>query len=186
MYPHLLSRTAASHGRVVLVPHLRYLRSMRAALQVVRSNCDEMLSTLVLHPQVLLNLRAERRQQIGRVVVHNARCGVRIRSLRWTVDRIAGADFVLTRQPAWRDPGAGLRRSVGSVRPGIYRRHCQMGGLGGLSRVKLEFVRTAGEGRVWWQRHGRHGRIRSLQPLIQAFPYPIASPRTRERIARIP
>lgn len=28
------------------------------------------------------------------------------------------------------------------------------------------------EGEAWWQRHGIHGKVRPLEPLIAAFPYP--------------
>ncbi len=34
-------------------------------------------------------------------------------------------------------------------------------------------VANRSEGEAWWLRHGIHGKVRSLEPLIAAFPYPL-------------
>jgi hypothetical protein len=34
-------------------------------------------------------------------------------------------------------------------------------------------VSNRSEGEAWWQRHGLHGKVRPLEPLIAAFPYPL-------------
>jgi len=40
--------------------------------------------------------------------------------------------------------------------------------------ITLEFVANLQSGQEWWQRVGQRGRLRDLQPLLAAFPYPLA------------
>ncbi|MBF0543227.1 MAG: hypothetical protein HQM08_02280 [Candidatus Riflebacteria bacterium] len=49
--------------------------------------------------------------------------------------------------------------------------------------VDIQFVKTLKEGKTWWEKHGKHGRIRSLSPLLRSFPYKILNPYV-ERLAQ--
>jgi hypothetical protein len=52
--------------------------------------------------------------------------------------------------------------------------------------VDIKFANNLEEGRRWWEEKGKYGRIRSLRPLLNAFPYPILNPAVKCLAEEIP
>jgi hypothetical protein len=180
LLPHLVPLTISSHGRTVVVPHIDRVRSRRPRHRCAETGCDETLVTWVWTPswrQALPRLRVK--SNLAMLVRQRMFLGVRVRDLWSTIERIAGARFVLTGSlhaailaQAYGVPWAAYDDGFVDAPPKWLDWAAYLG-------VSIEFVRTLAEGQAWWQARGRHGRLRSLGPLLDAFPVPILNPAVR-------
>lgn len=183
LVPHLIPLSYSRHGKAIVIPHLHQLKSMSAAKRCAATGCTETVSTVVWPTSI--------KQPFQRITVRNAagilhrRVAYGIRTLRlWSaVRRIAGAGFVLTGSLH----GAILAQAYGvpwaAYSDGYVDAPPKWDDWAAYLGVELGFTRTLVEGRNWWLKHGRHGKIRSLRPLLNAFPYPILSP-VAQRLAK--
>jgi hypothetical protein len=92
------------------------------------------------------------------------------------IGRLAGARFVLTGSLH----GAILAQAFGvpwaCYDDGYLDAPAKWTDWGAYLGIEIERVATLEQAERWWERIGQHGRVRNLQPLIDAFPYP--RPRT--------
>lgn len=169
LLPQLCLRQARHHHRTLFIPHIFHMDGPDAGRWRRNTGCDEVLSIRVVSawpPRGSIALR-----DLADLLRTQIRLGVVPHTAWWTVDRIIGADFVLTGSLH----GAVLAQAYGI--PWAAYDH----GLGGVPEkwldwaeyldVNLVQVANLVEGLRWWERYGVHGRIRDLQPLLKAFPY---------------
>jgi len=179
LIPHLFSRPLQSHGETLLIPHIHRVFSAKAASLAEAAGCDEIRSPLVFAPLrhvspsgALSDLQHWRR--LHRAGVHGL----------WdTVDRIAGASFVLTGSLH----GAILAQAYGvpwaAFTDGHVDSPAKWEDWGAYLGVGIAFARTLSEGKSWWRDVGQAGSIRDLWPLVRAFPYLERSPQAAKLTA---
>jgi hypothetical protein len=176
LLPRLMPLDIISHGSTVVIPHLSRLTAMRAAQRLTLTGCDEILSPMVLRPFRPRTQGGSSLKTWTRLFFLRARFGIQTCDLWQAVGRIAGADFVLSGSLH----GAILAQAFGvpwaAYDDGYVDAPPKWTDWAAYLNVDLELVRTLKDGRSWWARLGRHGRIRSLAPLLRAFPYEIRSP----------
>lgn len=184
LVPYLFPRTPRPHGRTLLLQHLDRVESAEARRRAVGSGCDEVRSPFVY--------AAVGWDTFGRVppgmVLRDLRRWWRLRrpgvhSLWATLDRIAGADFVLTGSLH----GAILAQAYGvpwaAYDDGCVDSPSKWRDWGAYVGVPVSFTRSLDEGREWWRVHGKAARIRDLAPLVRAFPYLGFSPPAQRLLA---
>lgn len=137
----------AESGSVVVIPHI--LDPVK--LSATDVGCDAVLSARV--------------RQRGRWHRRGAHTPLQV------VDRIATAEFVLT--------GA-LHGAIVAQAYGVpwapwagTRMDCPEKWLDWAAYLDIESVHVENrrQGEAWWGRHGSTGRVRALEPLLEAFPY---------------
>ena len=173
LLPQLKTDAIEHHGRTLVVPHFFCIDQMKAAQRRRLTGCDELLSVRVIGTPVP-GLRISPKRLPGMVRAW-ARLGIPIRTAWQAINRIAGADFVLTGSlhgailaQAYDVPWAAYDDGYVDVPEKWYDWADYLG-------VQIEFVSTLAEGEKWWQAEGCNGAIRDLAPLLSAFPYPISS-----------
>lgn len=186
LLPHLFPRARNVHGRTVLVPHLDRVESAVARVRAKSAGCDEVRSPFVF---ASLDRDTLRRVPPG-MVLRDLRRWIRLRqtgvaSMWATVDRIAGASFVLTGSLH----GAILAQAYGvpwaAYTDGCVDSPSKWRDWADYLGVTVSFTRSLGEGQAWWREHGRAGRLRDLTPLLRSFPYIAHSPQASSLIARL-
>ena len=162
-----------SHRRTLVIPHLHRLEGPGARARCRATGCDEALSTLVLRPA---GEGPPRARAVATLAGLYLRRGLRVRTLWQAVDRIAGADFVLTGSLH----GAILAQAYGvpwaGYTDGAVDAPAKWTDWGAYLGIDLEMVGTLAEGRAWWERSGRFGQVRDLGLLRAAFPSPGSQP----------
>lgn len=170
LLPRLLPRRIQRHGRAVVVPHLHRTASMTVQARCRLTGCAETVATQVFQAQGL------RRRTWGREALTFAkiwlRCGVSLHTTWRAVERIAGADFVLTGSLH----GAILAQAYGvpwaAYDDGYIDAPAKWQDWAAYLGVRLAFVADLAAGQQWWQSEGNRGALRDLEPLLAAFPYP--------------
>lgn len=181
LFRHVARFEVSKLGRTVVVPHIDRVDAMSVRERLLRTGCDEHVTTwvwrprwrgvieLATHHDLLIRARLRLRQ------------GIRVRPLLPTVRTIVGADFVLTASLH----GAILAQSWGipwaSYDDGLVDAPAKWSDWGAFLGVDVGFVKDLREGRSWWASVGHRGRIPSLRPLLDAFPFPV-EPARKERI----
>lgn len=173
LLPHLLTRPVKHHGSTLVIPHFHRAGQQSVAQRQRLSECCEVLS-----PQVF------QFQGIGhtgwlpqlRVLAKNwLRLGLWPHTAWSVVERIAGADFVLSGSLH----GAILAHAYGvpwaAYDDGYIDTPAKWLDWAAYLGIQIDFVTTLTEGQFWWRSQGRHGVIRDLSPLLDAFPYPLNS-----------
>ncbi len=169
LLPHLCQRQVPRHHRTLFIPHIFYLAKPDIGRWRRNTGCDQVLSIQVVSawpPRDSITLR-----DLVELLRIHIRLGSVPHTAWWTVERIIGADFVLTGSLH----GAILAQAYGI--PWAAYNH----GAGGVPEkwldwaeyldVNLALVANLAEGLRWWENYGVYGRIRNLQPLLKAFPY---------------
>lgn len=183
LVPYLIRLPIQRHGSTLVIPHMDRLKAIHAKKTCLLTGCEQILSTMVWPPSYRQILRRNLvRESLG-ILYRRVRYGVRVQGLWSAVSRIAGASFVLTGSLH----GAILAQAYGvpwaAYDDGYVDAPAKWHDWAAYLGVEIEFVRTLEDGERWWRCHGYHGRIRSLRPLLNAFPYPILNPMAR-RLAR--
>jgi hypothetical protein len=97
--------------------------------------------------------------------------GIPIYSGRPAINVIAGADFVLTGSLH----GAILAQAYGipwaAYDDGYVDVPAKWLDWAAYLGIRIQFVDSLRQGQQWWLAKGRHGRVRELDSLLQAFPY---------------
>lgn len=186
LLPHLFPRPRRPHGRTLLVQHLDRVESVEARRRAERAGCDEVRSPFVFAapgwdtarrvPPGMLLRDLRRWLRLRRAGVHSV----------WaTVDRIAGASFVLTGSLH----GAILAQAYGvpwaAFTDGCADSPAKWRDWGAYLGVPISFARSLDEGWEWWRADGRSARLRDLAPLVRAFPFLHHSPPARELLSRL-
>lgn len=186
LLPHLCPRPRRPHGRTLLLPHLDRVESPMARRWAAAAGCDEVRSPYV---HAAFERDTLRRVPPG-MVLRDLRRWLRLRragvhSLWDTVDRIAGASFVLTGSLH----GAILAQAYGvpwaAYTDGCVDSPSKWRDWGAYLGVPISFGRSLDEGRDWWHTHGQAARIRDLAPLVRSFPYLQHSPQALRLLARL-
>lgn len=169
LLPQLYPHQAPRHRRTLFIPHIFHMDGPSASMWRQRTGCDEVLSTWVVStwpPRGDIAL-----WDLADLLRARIKLGVVPHTAWWTVDRIIGADFVLTGSlhgavlaQAYGIPWAAYDHGVGNV-PEQWLDWAE------YIDVNLAQVANLADGLRWWERYGVHGRIRDLQPLLKAFPY---------------
>lgn len=184
LLPHLFPRPRRPHGRTLLIQHLDRVESASARRRAREAGCDEVRSPFVVAAP---GVDTARRVPPG-MVLRDLRRWWRLRrpgvhSLWATVDRIAGAAFVLTGSLH----GAILAQAHGvpwaAFDDGCIDSPSKWRDWGAYLGVPVSHARSLDEGREWWRAHGQAARIRDLAPLVRAFPYLHRSPRGQRLLA---
>ncbi|MCX6046615.1 MAG: polysaccharide pyruvyl transferase family protein [Chloroflexi bacterium] len=171
LLPRLAPRPIPVHGRTIVIPHFHRAKLMPIARRCRLTGCDELVSTLVLqaqgmrHPGWLKQLLSLSKAWAG--------LGLRVSTPWATIERIAGADFVLTGSLH----GAILAQAYGvpwaAYGDGYIDAPSKWLDWAAYLGIQIEFVTTLAAGQQWWQAEGRRGAVRDLAPLLEAFPYPL-------------
>lgn len=184
LLPHLCLRSVARHGKTVVVTHFHRNRALPIAQRRRQSGCQKMLSTMVLQPQGFSN-PGWSRQLLGLVRTW-LKWGVQPHTVWFAVECIAGAGFVLTGSLH----GAILAQAYGvpwaAYDDGYVDAPEKWHDWAAYLGIEINFAPTLDAGRRWWEQTGRYGRIRSLRPLLKAFPYPIQSPAAQQLVEELP
>lgn len=186
LIPYLYPRGKIFHNRSILLPHIYRIHSRKAARCAAAAGCDEQRTTLVYAARSMETVRLINLKGIltdAWLWPNNREAGIyRVWS---TVDRIAGASFVLTGSLH----GAILAQAYGvpwaAYSDGYVDAPPKWADWGAYLGVEINFVKNLREGQEWWGDLGRYGRIRSLRPLVEAFPYIGVSPITQRFAASI-
>ncbi len=169
LLPRLLPRRSQRHGRTVVMPHLHRTAQMSVQARCRQTGCAEMVATQIFQAQGLKR-RAWGREALAFAKVW-LRCGVPLRTTWHTVERIAGADFVLTGSLH----GAILAQTYGvpwaAYDDGYIDAPAKWQDWAAYLGVRLAFVTNLAAGQQWWQSEGKQGALRDLDPLLAAFPY---------------
>jgi hypothetical protein len=188
LLPLIFPRQGQHHGHTLIMPHFFRMRRMPATDRCGTTGCDELLPVWVAaDPRFVQGFQRRRRLRQHLIMLETRlRIGVGPIQALPAIERIAGADFVLTGSLH----GAILAQAYG-IPWAAYNDHgfvdyaSKWQDWGAYLGINIEFVKTLPEGRSWWQHHGRFGQIRSLRPLVEAFPYPIRNPVVQQRLARV-
>lgn len=186
LLPYLRPAAQRPHGRTVLLQHLDRVGSSEARRHADAAGCDEIRSPLVFRRT---QLRTMVQLRPGNVLYDLRRwAALRPKSVRplWdTVDRIAGASFVLTGSLH----GAVLAQAFGvpwaAYNDGCIDSPAKWRDWAAYLGLSLSFAETLHAGRVWWNDEGHRGRIRDLAPLVAAFPYLDACPPAQRLLAQV-
>jgi hypothetical protein len=172
LLPHIYPATRAPHGRTVLLQHLDRVPSPAARQQARAAGCDEVRSPYVYGTGQLGTILRTRPGQL----LYDLRRWAALRPdgvLRFwdTIDRIAGASFVLTGSLH----GAIMAQAYGvpwaAFDDGCIDSPTKWRDWAAYLGVSIAFVPSLAAGRSWWAAEGHRGRIRDLAPLVAAFPY---------------
>lgn len=182
LLPRLLPHRPRLHARTVVVPHIHRTWLLSARQRCRLTGCDEVLPTRVIQTAQVGWIGW--RGQLLELLKGWLRRGIRLTTPWMTVTRLAGAAFVLTGSlhgailaQAYGIPWAAYDDGYVDAPPKWLDWAAYLG-------IRLDFVRTLAEGQQWWQREGRHGAIRDLTPLLDAFPYPLS--KAVEGVAHVP
>jgi hypothetical protein len=185
LLPRLIPLDVTPHGRTVVVPHFSRLSAMRASRRLALTGCDEVISPMVLRPSRSPALELFPLKTKARLLFLRTLFGLHTRDLWDAVRRIAGAGFVLTGSLH----GAILSQAFGvpwaAYDDGYVDAPPKWTDWAAYLNIDLELAGTLKDGRRWWTQLGRYGRVRSLGPLLRAFPYEILNPSARS-LARNP
>jgi hypothetical protein len=186
LLPYLFPRPSRGHGRSVLLQHLDRVQSSAARERAMSAGCDEVRSPYVYGlGQVSTILRTRPGQ-----LLYDLRRWVAMRPsgvlpLWETIDRIAGASFVLTGSLH----GAILAQAFGvpwaAFDDGCIDTPAKWRDWAAYLGVSIAFMPTLERGRQWWSDEGHRGRIRDLAPLVAAFPYLDQCPPAQHLLARL-
>lgn len=172
LLPYLRQEEVKQHGRTLVVPHFFQVDHIPAAQRCRLTGCDELLPMRVLGAPVPGQRISPRR--LPGMMKARVQLGIPVRTAWQAIQRIAGADFVLTGSlhgailaQAYGVPWAAFDDGYVDVPEKWYDWADYLG-------IRIEFVSTLAEGAQWWQITGRNGAIRDLAPLLSAFPYPIS------------
>jgi hypothetical protein len=173
LLPYLRQQEVKQHGRTLVVPHFFQVDHIHAAQRCRLTGCDELLSMRVLGAPVPGQRMSPRR--LPGMVKARVQLGIPVHTAWQAIQRIAGADFVLTGSLH----GAILAQAYGvpwaSYDDGYVDVPEKWHDWADYLGIQMRFVSTLAEGEQWWQTEGRNGAIRDLAPLLSAFPYPIDS-----------
>ena len=179
LLPYLIPLDVIPHGRTVVVPHFSRLSAMRASRRLALTGCDEVISPMVLRPSRPRFQGYSSLKSSARLLFRRVHFGIQTRDLWDAVHRIAGAGFVLTGSLH----GAILAQAFGvpwaAYNDGYVDAPPKWTDWAAYLNIDLELVRTLKDGRRWWAQFGRLGCIRSLSPLLRAFPYEMRNPSAR-------
>ncbi len=171
LLPHLTKLQKPPHDRTVLVPHFHRVHLMSVGLRRRLTGCDEVVSPLVVQPQGVGQPHWQRQVlSLGKLWL---RLGLRLYRPWGAIEQIAGANFVLTGSLH----GAILAQAYGvpwaAYDDGYIDAPPKWQDWAAYLGIRLQFVTTLSAGQQWWQGEGRHGKLRDLSPLLDAFPYPL-------------
>jgi hypothetical protein len=181
LVPWLFPIEAQKHQKSILMQHLFRIGSPMADRAAPAAGCDEVLTSLVY--------ASMNRNSLSLIGLR----GVLTNAWQWSIYRkttihsvwdllakIAGASFVLTGSLH----GAVLAQAFGvpwaAYTDGYVDAPPKWADWGAYLGIEIEFVRRRKEADEWWNEVGRHARLRSLRPLVEAFPYIEHSPRAQE------
>lgn len=171
LLPVLHAMDISPHGRSVLIPHCSRLHLAPARQRLAATGCDELLSPMVLRPPAWRPLLGTLLHTLRQLAVRRWRYGIRSHGLWHSVQRLAGARFVLTGSLH----GAILAQAFGvpwaCYADGYLDAAAKWNDWGAWLGIDIEVVTTLAAGERWWQACGRHGQVRDLGPLLRAFPY---------------
>lgn len=177
LLPRLAPRQIRSHGRTIVVPHIHRTQLMPVRTRCRLTGCDEVVTTQVIQRQGIGHTGW---RQVVATVRGWLRHGVQPYTPWGAVERIAGADFVLTGSLH----GAILAQTYGvpwaAYDDGYVDAPAKWLDWAAYLGVKIEFVTDLAAGDRWWQAEGRRGIVRDLDPLLAAFPYPMPTPLRQE------
>lgn len=172
LLPHLLADQPRRHGCTLVMPHFFCSTSMPAAQRCRQTGCDALLAAQVISKPIAGGRVSP--QGLQAVVKAALRLGIPVHTTRQALHAIAGADFVLTGSLH----GAIVAQTYGvpwaAYADGYVDVPAKWEDWGAYLGITLEFVANLQSGQEWWQRVGQRGRLRDLQPLLAAFPYPLA------------
>lgn len=170
LLPHLRKRTIKHHGRTLVVPHFFRVAQIHASQRCRLTGCDELLATWILG--VPLSGQRVSLQRLRRMIRSWLQLDIPVRTAWQAIDRIAGADFVLTSSLH----GAMLAQAYGApwaaYDDGVVRLPEKWHDWADYLGIRMAFVPDLKAGRAWWNAEGRHGTIRKTRTLLEAFPYP--------------
>lgn len=177
LLPYLFQHPRKENGLNLLILHIDRLTSHKARKRAIAAGCDEIRSPWVYANP---NWQTLRGLNWWTMAADLRRWGVHLRNevhpLWETVDRIAGAKFVLTGSLH----GAILAQAYGipwaAFNDGCVDSPSKWEDWGAYLGVDVAFVRDLREGWQWWYDHGSSGESRSLIPLLRSFPYLDKSP----------
>ncbi len=168
--PYLWPAKVSCHGRNMVVPHWNRVYQMSARQRCYNTECNELLSVRVVGCKAPMN-PSVLRPLLG-AAKHWCVQGIPVWSITKTIERIGGANFVLTGSLH----AAILAQAYGvpwaAYDDGYINAPAKWQDWAAYLGVELSFVRNLTEGRRWWDKQGQFGCIRSLAPLLRSFPYP--------------
>lgn len=184
LLPQLKQDKIERHNRTLVMPHFYRSDQMPARRRCFLTGCNEFLSMRVIGVPTPGRRISPRR--LPGMVSAWARLGTPIRSAWQTINRIAGADFVLTGSLH----GAILAQAYGvpwaAYDDGyvdVPEKWCDWADYLG---VHITFASDLKAGMNWWQREGRRGQLRDMGLLLAAFPYRGISQDVNSKQDRIP
>jgi hypothetical protein len=170
LLPQLKQDKVERHNRTLVIPHFYRSDQMPAKQRCSLTGCDEVLPMRVIGAPAPGRRISPRR--LPGLVCAWVRLGLPIRSAWPAIHRIAGADFVLTGSlhgailaQAYDVPWAAYDDGYIDAPPKWLDWAAYLG-------IRLEFVTNLAAGQGWWLGEGRRGKVRDLDSLLQAFPYP--------------
>ncbi|HAS82959.1 MAG TPA: hypothetical protein DCS43_09890 [Verrucomicrobia bacterium] len=173
LLPRLTTLHRPPHNRTIVIPHFYRSRLMPVGQRCRLTGCDELISPLVIQPQGL-GRRGWIIQAVG-LAKSWLRLGLRPFTPWGAVERIAGAAFVLTGSlhgailaQAYGVPWAAYEDGYVNAPPKWLDWAAYLG-------IRMEYVTTLAAGQQWWQSQGQRGRVRDLDTLLRAFPYPLTN-----------
>lgn len=171
LLPRLTKLRMAAHGHTILVPHYHRAWLMPVSQRRLLTGCDKVVSPLVVQRQRLGQPGWIRKMRELNSVWR--RLGIQPHTTWGAVKQIAGASFVLTGSlhgaiiaQAYGIPWAAYDDGYVDAPPKWQDWAAYLG-------IRIEFVTTLAAGQQWWQKAGRQGKVRDLDALLAAFPYPL-------------
>lgn len=170
LLPHFFPKPARQHGRILIVPHIDRVLQMSARQRCRMTGCNEFLSTRVIGSLTKFNRRSVR--PLLQSIQKWSTLGIQTTSLTHAIKRIAGAHFVLS---------GSLHAAIVAQAYGVPWAAYDGGYVNAPAKwqdwaaylgVKLAFAQNLTEGHQWWEQYGHQGHLRSMTPLLRAFPYP--------------
>jgi Polysaccharide pyruvyl transferase len=184
LLPRLAPRPIHKHGRPVVVPHIHRTKLMTATERCRLTGCSEVVGTRVIQRQGV-GTAGWYSQLLG--LNKSWLClGIRPYTPWGAVERIAGASFVLTGSLH----GAILAQAYGvpwaAYDDGYVDAPPKWLDWGAYLGIPIAFVTDLKAGMGWWQTTGAQGRIRDIEPLLAAFPYPRRQSPAAEQQGAVP
>lgn len=171
------------HQHSVVIPHIDRVDFLNSKERLARTGCEKLVSTYVWMPEFRRITEGATLHDAAIAIKLKLKSGINLNPLWPTLAQIAGASFVLTASLH----GAIIAQSYGvpwaAYDDGHVDAPAKWADWAAYLGIDIEFVPNLPAGRRWWDRFGCHGRIRTLLPLINSFPYPIEDT-IRKRIIR--
>ncbi|WP_165360911.1 polysaccharide pyruvyl transferase family protein [Candidatus Chloroploca sp. Khr17] len=171
LLPHLSTIAPKHHGRTLVMPHYFRTYALSARQRCLSTGCAMMV------PSRIIGRPAQGRRPsprgLGSMVRGFLALGIPIYSGTQAIHIIAGAGFILTGSLH----GAIFAQAYGvpwaAYDDGYIDVPAKWLDWAAYLGIRLDFVKDLREGQHWWQVEGRHGKVRELESLLGAFPYPV-------------